>query len=142
MIDRETIEKVFSTYYIVDPPKNVVVLDKPVVAVDHNGQVTTFFKGLQPKWRDDVIIVSPQGDDETLVHEQIHAQYRAREFGANALGKLFVIKYRMLQKLQRQRKIRDVRYKLCNGCAMCDDLTQLLLVTPPSSRSKHYKLVS
>ena len=142
MIDRETIESVFSTYYVVDPPKNVVVLDKPVVSVDHSGQVATFFKGLQPKWRDDVIILSPQGDDETLVHEQIHAQYRAREFGANALGKLFIVKYRMLKQLRQQRKIRDVRYQRCNGCVLCDDLSQLLLVTPPGSNAKHYKLVS
>jgi hypothetical protein len=142
ILDKSTIEKVFSNYYVIDPPKNVIILDRPAVSVDFDRQTMIFFKGLQPKWRDDVIILTPQGDDETLVHEALHAQYRVGEPGANFFGKLLVKKYRLTERLPSFRRMREVKYRECNDCELCINLQELLLTTPPNSDAKHYVLVS
>ena len=157
MISKQTIEDVFAKYYVIDPPKNILVLDKPAVSM--HGQTLVMYRGLQPKWRGDVIILTPQGNDETLIHETLHAQHFSSEPLANVGGKILVVKYRILSRrskrweksffrLSKSRflsllfKDRTVNYQLCSGCFLCSDLTQLKMYAPKGANPMHYMLVS
>ena len=153
MITKQTIEEVFAKYYVIDPPKNILVLDKPAVSM-HGQTLLSFYRGLQPKWRGDVIILSPQGNDETLIHETLHAQYFSSEPLANIGGKILVVKYRMAKRFKRlfvrqkkrlsvrMRKGRNVNDQLCSGCLLCSDLTQLKMYAPKGANPLHYMLMS
>lgn len=152
MINKQTIEQVFAKYYVIDPPKNILVLDKPAVAM--HGQTLVMYKGLQPKWRGDVIILTPQGDDETLIHETLHAQYFSKEPITNVAGKILIMKYRASNRIRqlftrpkrflniRLKRDRNVNYQLCSGCFLCSDLTQLKMYAPKGANPMHYMLVS
>lgn len=145
MIDKKSIEKIFSRYYVVDPPKHVIVLDKPAVSL--HGETMVAYRGLQPKWRGDVVIITPQGDEETILHETLHAQFLAGEPLAHIGGKILVVKHRLLERssflsniFQIRHRGRNVNYQQCSSCSLCDDLTQLRLYTPQGARPKHYVL--
>lgn len=152
MITKQTIEDVFAKYYVIDPPKNILVLDKPAVSM--HGQTLVMYRGLQPKWRGDVIILTPQGDDETLIHETLHAQYFTNEPLTNVAGKILVVKYRISKRFKRffirhkkrfsvrTRRGRTVNYQLCSGCFLCNDLTQLKMYAPQGANPMHYVLMS
>ena len=147
MIGLNELEKIFSRYYVVDPPKNVLVLDKPTVSL--HGETIVAYRGLQPKWRGDVIIITPQGDEETVIHETLHAQFLAGEPLAHLGGKFLIIKHRLIEKGGRfanffkiRHRGRTVEYQQCNGCSLCGDLTQLKLYAPQGAKPRHYKLVN
>lgn len=151
MISKQTIEDVFAKYYVIDPPKNIIVLDKQAVSMQ--GQTLVMYRGLQPKWRGDVIILTPQGDDETLIHETLHAQFFTNEPITNVGGKILVVKYRLSKQFKRffvrqkrrlnlkLRKDRTVNYQLCPGCYLCSDLTQLKVFSPKGAKPIHYLLM-
>jgi len=141
LVTKHEIERIFSQYYVVDPPKNVLVLDKPAVAF--KGQSLQFYKGMQPKWRGDVIILTPSADDVTVIHETLHAQYSASEMFAYPGGRLLAIKYRMSNVFKKAlRPRRKVKYKECYGCDLCRDMaSQLKIYMPIGANPKHYKLV-
>jgi len=149
-INKEMLESIFAKYYIIDPPKNVLVLDRPAATINRQGfgYSAQFYKGLQPKWRGDLIIVTPQGDDETVIHETLHAQFCAEEPLANVGGKVLILKHRILERggivskiLKVRVKERTVNYQLCHGCSLCRDLSQLKLYTPVGAQPTHYVLV-
>lgn len=146
MIGKEDLERIFSRYYVVDPPKNVLVLDKPTVSL--HGETIVAYRGLQPKWRGDVIIITPQGDEETVIHETLHAQFLVGEPLAHFGGKALVVKHRFLERgglladlFRVRHRGRSVQYQRCFGCSLCRDLTQLKLYSPKDSDPRHYRLV-
>lgn len=135
------IEDVMSKYYVVDPPKNLILLDKPAARIV--GESVVFYKGLQPKWRGDVVILTPLDDEETVLHEQFHAQYGVPEPVADVLGKFFVKKIRVLSRrpvLKSLSRTRNVHYTQCSGCEICQNLGQLMMQAPPGARPQHYLL--
>lgn len=146
MIGVNDLEKIFSKYYVVDPPKHVLVLDKPAVSL--HGETMVAYRGLQPKWRGDVIILTPQGDEETVIHETLHAQFTVGEPLAHIGGKILNIKLKLIEKGGRfadffklRHRGRTVQYQTCSGCTLCGDLTQLKLYTPQGAKPRHYKLI-
>lgn len=147
MIGLSDLESIFSKYYVVDPPKNVLVLDKPTVSL--HGETIVAYRGLQPKWRGDVIIITPQGDEETVIHETLHAQFLVGEPLAHIGGKLLVVKHRLLDRggilsniFNLKHRGRMVQYQQCFGCSLCNDLTGLKLYAPNDANPRHYKLVT
>ncbi len=142
-INEAYLEKIFSRYYVVDPPKNIIVLDKPAVSV--RGSSMSVFRGLAPKWRNDIIVITPQGNDETLLHEAFHAQFGAGESAARVVGKLLVVKTRFIDRsnfISSRFRGRTVNYQRCPGCELEKELDKtLLIISPPDSNPIHYKLV-
>lgn len=140
----EEIERILSEYYVISPPKHLMMLERPAVALT-DGHLC-FFKGLQPKWRNDVMLLTPQGDDETVVHETMHANFGTEELITDRLGKLLVKKYRALERFPRLRDLwlgfrgRNVRYELCSGCELCADLGNLMVRAPRGASPRHYVL--
>lgn len=148
MIDKATVEQVFSKFFVVDPPESVLILNKPAAAVD--GDHVIFFRGLTPMWRSDMIILTPQGDEETLLHEALHQQFRAREISARIGGKVLVQKHNFLSRRPIAGDFwdmfvgqRNVRYEVCAGCQTCNGLVEELRIFPPEECDPtHLKLVS
>jgi len=139
-LTKKEVQEIFNNYYVVDPPKHVFMLEKPTITFSKEGHFS-FFKGLQPKWRRDVIILTPDADDETVIHEALHANYETEEFITSRLGKLMVLKHRFLRKLNRgSLRKRDVRYIECKGCNLCSNLKELLIHPPLKARPKHWIL--
>lgn len=141
MVSKEELESILAKYYVIDPPKHAFMLDKRTVGITNHH--LSFFKGLQPKWRHDVIILTPDGDDESVIHECFHANFGTEELVTNRLGKLLVKKHRLQEMFPNFPKIlpsRSVHYELCPGCPLCADLAKLLIHKPPGGEPKHYIL--
>lgn len=145
MVTRAQVEDIMSKYYVVDPPKHLLMLERPTVGF--HGEHLNFFKGLQPKWRGDVMILTPQADDETVIHESIHANFGTGELITDRLGKLLVVKHRFLSQrpflndLFVRFRGRGVHYQRCSGCHMCQNLGDVLIRAPPGGRPEHYVLM-
>jgi len=142
MLTKTQVENVLNKYYVIEPPKHLLMFDRP--AVGFYGDHIAFYKGLQPKWRGDVIIITPQGDDETVIHETLHANYGASEPVANWGGKILVIKSRILDMFPNIRDLflmfrgRDVHYQRCYGCQLCNNLGEIFIHVPPGAHPQHY----
>lgn len=107
------VEEILGAYPFMPKPKHVIVVKEPVREwVD--GYL--YFRGLQPKFRSDVIVLTPQATDETVLHETLHA-LGLGEFGASLLGKLLIRKYEVLGKgLLGSLLFGEVKYVKCSGC--------------------------
>ena len=118
------------------------MLDRPTVGFSGNN--LAFYKGLQPKWRRDVIVVTPQGDEETVLHETLHANYGAPEPVAAWGGKILVIKSKLLNMFPTVKDLflafrgRDVHYQRCYGCQLCNNLQDMFIHAPPGAKPEHY----
>lgn len=119
----EEIEAIFEEYRIIQPPKHVVVIDALFSLPDDDSDPEgTIYRGLSPNWRDDMIILSLEGDDETVIHECLHANYGTEEWFTYPFAEWLVKKHNKnnwLKHIPKSRK--DVEYYLCNGCSICDD---------------------
>ena len=83
-----------------------------------DGQV--LYRGLAPKERSDVIVLTPQAIVETVGHEVAHCSLGMREFGATIVGKMSARKYQILSRFPNVKALaeRPARYERCNGsCA-------------------------
>jgi len=137
MPSREEIESILSKYYLVDPPKHVFMLEKPAVAFTDG---LSFFKGLAPSWRKDVAIITPQGDDETVLHEPLHNKYGLSEIVTDRVAKVLIMKHRLLERrplLNSLAPKREVHYEVCHGCQLCSDLSSLLIRSPRGASPQH-----
>lgn len=143
MVTKEEFESILSKYYVIDPPSHLLMLERPAVGFS-NG--LSFYKGLQPKWRGDIVIITPQGDDETAIHETIHANFGIGELFTNPAAKILVVKHRMIERLPILKNLhlrfrnRKIHYELCGGCMLCQDLEELLIRAPPRAKPRHYIL--
>lgn len=145
MLTIEDIERLLNEYYIIVPPDHIIILDKPVIGLK---PFLAVYKGLQPVWRPDIIILTPLADEETLIHEILHT-YGFGEFIAYHGARILLIKNRLLKNFPLLRELRlrilgrKVRYQLCNGCELCTDIYRSLrLLPPPGSKPRHYVKVS
>lgn len=76
-----------------------------------------YFKGLQPKHRQDVFVLTPQASDETVPHELVHT-LGLGELAAYPLGKILVWKYRVFKNFPMLKSLRSspMKYQKCSGC--------------------------
>lgn len=79
-------------------PKHIFITDEPVYE-DTDGK--TFFRGLQPKSRGDVIFLSAQSDLTTVPHESWHAMTGLGELTAYPVGRMVAAKYELVKKFPR-----------------------------------------
>lgn len=137
------VESILSKYYVVQPPKHLLMLDRPAVGFMDG---LCFFKGLQPKWRRDIVIIAPQGDDETVLHEAVHANFGFEEALTDKLGKILVLKHRVIESMPRLKQLwttfrgRRIRYEPCPGCPICLNLPAMLIRPPAGARPRHFIL--
>lgn len=138
---KEDIEDIFSHYFVIEPPKHVIVLNKDAIKMDRDKII--FLKGFQPKDDPDIVFITPRGDDETAIHEAIHTMGFS-ELGARTLGRLFIMKYRILKLFPWiSRRRRPVRYEETATCSKCSRFIEKnLLVVPPDGVLTHYELVT
>jgi len=137
----EDIERLLNEYYVILPPDHIIILDRPAVGIS---PYLAVYRGLQPKWRPDIIILTPLADEETVLHETLHT-YGLGEFGATYGAKILLIKHKILEAFPRLRELRlkiggkRVHYQLCSGCELCRDIWHtLMLHPPPGAKPKHY----
>jgi len=79
-------------------PKHVFITDEPVYE-ERNGR--TFYRGLQPKNRRDVIFLSAQSDVTMIPHEAWHAMTGLGELTAYPVGRIVAAKYEFVKKFPR-----------------------------------------
>jgi len=79
-------------------PNHVFITDEPVYE-EMNGK--TFFRGLQPKGRRDVIFLSAQSDLTTIPHESWHAMTGLGELTAYPVGRMVAAKYEFVKRFPR-----------------------------------------
>jgi len=65
----EELEELLSKHPFLPKPKYVFMIEERVIA-ELNGY--SFVRGATPKWRGDVIILTPDARHDTVVHEVIH----------------------------------------------------------------------
>ena len=140
-MDIHDIERLLSEYYVILPPEHILILDKPVVGLK---PAFVVYRGLQPSWRPDIIILTPLANEETVLHEILHT-YGLGELGATYGAKILLIKHRILERFPLLRELRlriggkKVEYRLCYGCPLCRDMWHTLLIhPPPGAKPKHY----
>jgi len=95
-------------------PQHVFIINETVWQ-EVNGQI--IYRGLQPKERPDVIVLTPQALVETIPHEIAHT-LGFREFGATIIGKISTWRYRLLNRHPLLKNIleKPVKYQKCFSC--------------------------
>lgn len=90
----EEVAHILGACHFLRAPKHVFITDEPVRSKE-NG--ITFYRGLQPKHRRDVIFLSKDRDSSTPIHEAVHAQLGLGEPGTEIISRLIMTKNRVLQ---------------------------------------------
>jgi len=140
----DEIEAIFEEYRVIQPPKHIIVYDCYIeLPYDEEDPAGTIYRGLQPNWRDDMIILSVEGDDETVIHEALHANYGTEEWFTYPAGEWLIKKYRgegLIGKLPHSRRV--IKYDLCKGCSICDnpDVLGVKLAKKDKNKYRHYIL--
>ncbi len=95
-------------------PKHVFITDEPVYE-ERNGR--TFYRGLQPKNRRDVIFLSAQSDLTTIPHESWHAMTGLGELTAYPVGRIVAAKYELIKNFPRLKAFlsKRVEYRRAEG---------------------------
>jgi len=124
------VAEILGAYPFIPKPQHVIVVEEPV-REQLNG--TLYYRGLQPSFRSDVIVLTPQATDETVVHETLHT-LGFGEFGATVLGKLLVRKHRLFGRgILGDLIFGSVEYVKCQGCEEFRILHQKY-----AGRAEHY----
>lgn len=107
------IEEVLGCFSALRAPEHLIVVNEPV-----HEQVDgiAYYRGLAPKHRHDVAVITPQATPETVVHEAIHAQFGLGELATYPLAKAWVQKYRLSMLLPFLTQRKNVKYERCPGC--------------------------
>lgn len=128
------IEEILGLVRFLQAPKNLIITNEPVYQAV-NGQI--FYRGLQPKRTGSSMVLTPQANDETVLHEALHANFGVGEAIATPLAKILVWKARILKQFPLVKSLvqREVRYHKCDGCEEFSALH-----TKYSGRAEHYKL--
>jgi len=145
-LSKDQIEYLLSEFYIVEPPEHIIILDKPAAHISHSGGLAVY-SGLQPKWRKDLIILTPLADEETLFHEIIHT-YGFGELGATVLGKFFAIRSRIRSRfykmwpreLQIKFPRRQVTYERIDIPNLKQWLEQMHILVPHDANPVYFRL--
>jgi len=94
--------------------RHLLVINEPV---HERVDGLAYFRGLQPKHRQDVFVLTPHASDETVLHELVHT-FGLGELAAYPLGRVLVWKYRVLRNFPALKSLATspVRYRRCSGC--------------------------
>ena len=103
-MDIKEVERVLRCTRFLPLPKHVIIIDEPVTEKFSHHVIR--YAGLTPKWRRDTIILTSLADEETIIHETLHAGFGLGEVGATVLGKL--LKWRA--KFRVFPRLREFRY--------------------------------
>jgi len=134
-LDIHEVEEILGMYRALKAPKHIIVTEEPV-RQQLNGDI--FYRGLAPKWRRDVIVLTPQAIPETVVHENLHANFGLGEEITYPLARLLIVKYNIIQLFPRLKRllVRPVKYELCQGCEEFAELH-----TKYQGRALHFRRV-
>lgn len=108
-------EEILGCFHMLRAPEHLIMIKEPVhETVDG----VAYFRGLQPKHRSDVVVITPQATPETVPHELVHADLGLGELAAYPLGKILIWKYRVLRNLPMLKSLiaPRVKYQKCSGC--------------------------
>jgi len=92
-------------------PQHVFITDEPIVE-QFNGEAR--FRGLSPKQKRGVIVLSRDADASTVPHEWIHAALGLGERIAYPFGELMKLRYQIRKRfplLKNRPKLIEVRYR-------------------------------
>lgn len=125
------VESVLGCFSTLRVPRHLVMIKEPVT---EQMDGIAYFRGLQPRHRSDVIVITPQATPETVVHEVVHAQFGFGELMTYPLARAWARKYYLLRSicppcLQKKR----VEYQKCSGCEEFS-----LLHERYAGRAEHY----
>lgn len=124
------VAEILGAYPLIPKPQHVIIVREPV-REQVDGYL--YFRGLQPKFRSDVIVLTPQATDETVLHETLHS-LGFGELGATVLGKILIRKYEMFGRgILGNLLFGPVEYVKCHGCEEFK-----LLHEKYSGRAEHY----
>jgi len=119
-VDIRDVENILGLHRGLLAPSHVLICNEEVVE-KKDGH--TVFRGLQPKNRRDVIVLTPQADAETVVHETLHANIGLGENLTYPLAKILTIPRNWAKKTLGIFKdgpllprLIIIRYKKCSGC--------------------------
>lgn len=96
-------------------PQHIFIVNETVWE-QVNGQV--IYRGLQPKEKKSIVVLTPDTIDETPAHEIGHT-LGLREMGATVLGKISAMKYHVLCCFPSVKALveKSVEYEKCSGCS-------------------------
>lgn len=86
-------------------PEHIFIVDE---AIEHEG---TRFRGLAPKAKRGVMVLSRDADTSTVPHEWSHAMFGVGERVAYPFGSIMALRYRVRQKLNVLKRDRGVSYR-------------------------------
>jgi len=114
-------------------PKHIFVTEEKI----RDSKSGTYFRGLQPKNRRDVIFLSGQADSTTVPHEVWHALTGLGEATAYPIGKALQMKHRIFSKFPMLKQIRSkpVKYKEVKGSS------EFPTAKKYGKRIRHFELV-
>lgn len=124
-------EEILGCFRMMKAPRHLIMTEPVHETVDG----IAYFRGLQPKHRSDVVVLTTQATDETVPHELVHSNFGLGEIAAYPLGKILVWKYRVLKNLPMLKSIvaPPARYQKCSGCEEFGLLHQRY-----AGRAEHY----
>ena len=118
MLTIKDVERVFEEHPWLKPPKHIFLIPEDVEYKTARGKV--IFRGLQPSWRPDVIILTPRATEETVIHETLHT-YGLGEEPVHRLAPKILQFRRVIPAVLRRR----VKYEKCNGCEEFKEMHRL-----------------
>jgi len=131
MLTIDDVERVLSEHPWLKPPKNIIYVLEEVYTY-HPEYGTLFFRGLQPNWlRDTIVIVAPLATEETVVHEVLHT-YGLGETATHMLAP----KLRIFREVFKPFIKREIKYR---ECSYCEEFK--IIHTKFKDKIKHYVLV-
>lgn len=128
-MDIKDIEEMLGYTRFLPLPKHIIITNEPVT-MKVDGEIK--FRGLQPKFRKDTIILTPDKNSEAVFHEIIHT-FGFGENIAYPLGKILDRINQIKQKISPFKH--EVKYQKCNYCKEFETLH-----TKYQGRAEHYVL--
>ncbi len=101
-------------------PKFILITDERI----HDQRGQTYFRGLQPKNRGDIIVLGADADATTVPHEVWHAQTGLGELSAWPIGNQLARRYNHMKRFPRVREAltRRVKYREVSSADEFPDL--------------------
>lgn len=128
------VEDILGCYRSIRPPHHMIFTQEQVIQ-RVNGSI--YYRGLQPTHRGDIMVLTPDMIDETVVHEALHANFGVGEAITTPLAKVLIWKARLLNSFPLAKHLirRPLDYQRCSGCEEFRELH-----TKYSGRAEHFKL--
>lgn len=120
--------EILGMYRLLPKPQNVIIVGERV------SEGPQYYRGLAPSGRSDVIVLTTDGNSETVLHEDLHTM-GFDELGAGLLAKILIRKAQILQSIPFFKSFieQPVKYQKCSGCQEFEALH-----TKYQGRASHY----